>query len=146
MRRRLPKSFFWIDQNIIRSGAWQRLSASSRLAYVALAASCDRDGISIWSASKLMELSACREREEWTANITELENQQLIEKVPESSPPAIRLRELEIQAGRDSTTDVCIAPKPVPGSSTSAAPIIVHTHTTIHLGGKTAHVESGNAD
>lgn len=146
MRRRLPKSFFWIDQNIIRSGAWQRLSASSRLAYVALAASCDRDGVSIWSASKLMELSACLEREEWIASVTELENQQLIEKVPESSPPAIRLRELQTQVGRESIADAGPAPKPVPGPSTSAAPIIVHTHTTIHLGGKTAHVESGNAD
>lgn len=133
MSRRLPRSFFWMDQSVIRSGAWQRLSAEARLAYVALAASCDREGLSIWSAPKLMELAACREREEWGARISELEGCALIERVLDHSPPAIRLRELDSPARGDAVE----APRTTPASAATppAVPIIVHTQTTIHLGG-----------
>jgi hypothetical protein len=132
MSRRLPRSFFWIDQNLIRSGIWLKLSAEGRLAYIALAASCDREGVSIWSAPKLMELSACSEREEWGTRIAELENQGLIERIPDTAPPAIRLREFETPAPRpeSDTFRPVSAPRAL-----STAPIVVQT--TIHLGGST---------
>jgi hypothetical protein len=148
MSRRLPRSFFWIDQSMIRSGAWQRLSAEVRLAYVALAASCDREGLSIWSAPKLMELAACRDRDEWSARVSELESQKLIERVPESSPPAIRIMEFEapvrgpIAEGEVPRSTASSAPS----SPMAAPPIIVHTQTTIHLGGAPSHVEPRTAD
>ena len=141
--RRLPRSFFWIDQGVIRNGAWLKLSAEARLAYVAIAASCDREGLSIWSALKLMQLSASHEREDWDARVSELESQGLIERVREHCPPAIRLREFETPV-RDSTP---AAPKSVSvASASSPAPIIVHTQTTIHIGGTPTHVEPRNSD
>lgn len=143
MSRRLPRSFFWIDQSVIRSGAWQRLSAEARLAYVALAASCDREGLSIWSAAKLMELAACRAREEWGARVSELESCALVERVPEHSPPAIRLKELDSSA----RSDAAETSRSTPALATQfAAPIVVHTQTTIHLGGSGSHAESRKAD
>lgn len=141
MSRRLPRSFFWIDQSVIRSGAWQRLSAEARLAYVALAASCDREGLSIWSSPKLMELAACLERESWGARISELESCALVERVVDHSPPAIRLKELDSSA----RGDVAEAPRPSPAPPTQfTTPIIVQT--TIHLGGNGSHAESRKAD
>jgi len=144
MSRRLPRSFFWIDQSVIRSGAWQRLSAEARLVYVALAASCDREGLSIWSAPKLMELAACREREEWSVRCSELEGCALIERLPEHSPPAIRLKELDLLSRGDAAAEGA-RPTPAPALP-HAAPIIVHTQTTIHLGGNLSHAESRKAD
>jgi hypothetical protein len=143
--RRLPRSFFWIDQGVIRSGAWQKLSAEARLAYVALAASCDREGISIGSAPKLMQLSASRERENWDARVLELESPELIERVTEHCLPAIRLKEFETPLGNSTAA----APKPKPisvSSPTSSAPIVVHTQTTIHIGGAPTHVDPRNPD
>jgi hypothetical protein len=144
--RRLPRAFFWIDQSVIRSGAWLRLSAEARLAYVALAASCDREGISIWTAPKLMELSASGERENWNARVSELEREALIERVPEHSPPAIRIRELEVPPRPVSMDTGMFKPGPLQSLSTAVSPIIVHTQTTIHLGGTLTHVESGKTD
>ena len=138
MSRKLPRSFFWIDQGVIRNGAWLKLSAESRLAYIALAASCDREGISIWSIPKLMELAACQEREIWAERVIELEGHSLVEQMPEHIPPAIKLLGLEVT--------------PVTGGrgpsarELSTAPIVVHTHTTIHLGGQAPHVESTSTD
>ena len=143
--RRLPRSFFWIDQSVIRSGAWLRLSVEARLAYVALAASCDREGITIWSAPKLMALSASGDHENWEAQVSELEREALIERVPDRSPPAIRLRELEAPV-RPGVMDRVTAKPSSLQSMPAGAPIIVHTQTTIHLGGTLTHVESGNAD
>lgn len=151
MSRRLPRSFFWIDQHLIRSGTWLKLSASARLAYIAIAASCDRQGMSIWSRNKLMELSACKNPDDWGPLISELMSHQLIEPLPENSPPAIRLIEFQIEnfesASRSEAQRV-----PAPDATvTSTAPIVVHTHTTIHLGntalgGNAAHVEARNSD
>ena len=144
--RRLPRSFFWIDQSVIRSGAWLRLSAEARLAYVALAASCDREGISIWSVPKLMELSGSSgEHENWHVRVSELEREALIERVPEHSPPAIRLREFEAHARPGALDTGMIKPSPLQSTST-AAPIVVHTQTTIHFGGTLTHVESRKTD
>jgi hypothetical protein len=92
-----------------------------------------------------MELSACGEHENWNTKVSELEREALIERVAEHSPPAIRLRELEV-AVRSTAMDTRML-KPSPFQSPSpAAPIIVHTQTTIHLGGALSHVESGEAD
>jgi hypothetical protein len=151
MGRRLPRSFFWIDQNVIRSGAWQRLSAEARLAYVALAASCDREGLSIWSVPKLMELAACRDREEWGARLTELEIQNLIERMPEHSPPAIHIKEIGAPLRNPNQEAVLPRASVVPHASlaatpSAAAPMIIHTQTTIHVGGAAHHVEPGKAD
>jgi len=153
MSRRLPRAFFWIDQNLIRSGAWGKLSAEARLAYVAVSASCDRDGVSIWSRAKLMELSAIPDPDAWRERLLELEIHRLIEPLPEHSPPAIRLVELNREAAAEAVSrppsDAERAPSsPMAGwgGPVPAAPIIVHTQTTIHLGGKPTHVEPGNPD
>jgi hypothetical protein len=152
MSRRLPRAFFWIDQNLIRSGAWGKLSAEARLAYVAVSASCDRDGVSIWSRAKLMELSAIPDPDVWRERLLELESHRLIEPLPEHSPPAIRLVELDREATAAAVSrpspDAERASSPLAGWSggVPAAPIIVHTQTTIHLGGKPPHVEPGNPD
>ncbi|MGK5085468.1 hypothetical protein WDW37_19445 [Bdellovibrionota bacterium FG-1] len=143
--RRLPKSFFWIDQSVIRSGVWVRLSPEARLAYVALAASCDREGISIWSATKLMTLSACVAHDGWQAKLTELERESLIERVPESTPPAIRLRDFDTQT-RALVVGTQATKTGITPNAPSRAPIIVHTQTTIHLGGTLTHVKSRTAD
>lgn len=152
MSRRLPRSFFWVDQHLIRSGTWLKLSASARLAYIAVAASCDRQGVSIWSRSKLMELSACPDPGDWMPRIQELMGHGLIEILPENSPPAIRLIEFQVEnpesvapsTNRTGPPSRCLPPSP--------SPIVVHTHTTIHLGdaphtgGDAAHVEPRSSD
>jgi hypothetical protein len=140
-----------MDQHLIRGGVWLKLSAAARLAYVALAASCDRQGVSIWSRPKLMELSACLNPDEWGERIRELESHGLVESLPSSSPPAIRLIDLE---GSGLTTGVEIRPSPTstpPVTPTSAWPFVVHTQTTISLGnpsrgGRPADVEPRNPD
>jgi len=144
MSRRLPRSFFWIDQNVIRSGAWLRLSAEARLAYISIAASCDREGLSIWSVPKLMALSGCLERENWNERVSELESHQLIDRVPEHSPPALRIRELEGSHREVPDKSETLRPSSSPhtGSCVAPQPIIVHTQTTIHLGGKNTDAES----
>ena len=78
-------------------------------------------------------------------------NKPEIEPLPENSPPAIRLIELQIEnfesASRSEAQRV-----PAPDATlTSTAPIVVHTHTTIHLGntalgGNAAHVEARSSD
>jgi hypothetical protein len=142
MSRRLPRSFFWIDQQVVRSGIWGALSCVARLAYVALSASVDREGVSIWSKAKLMELAACQDPDEWSRALNELESRRLIESVSENVPPAIRLLNLEpISEQRDSALS---AGKGIPPPST--APIIVHTHTIVRVGGEAAHAEPGNTN
>jgi hypothetical protein len=133
MGRRLPRSFFWIDQHLIRSGTWLRLSAEARLTYIAIAASCDRQGVSIWSRAKLMELAACKAPEEWGFRISELISHRLIELLPETAPPAIQL--IELQPEQD-TACGSAAPSLPPVIATPNPPpqVVVHTHTTIHLG------------
>lgn len=137
MARRLPKAFFWIDQNVIRSGVWKGLSPQARLAYVALAASCDREGVSIWSAPKLMEISGCVEREEWSARIVELEQHRLIEAVPGHVPPAIRVMEVDPPGRTDPADRESSERRAPPTLPSSPASIIVHTHTTIQMGAPT---------
>ena len=145
MSRNLPRSFFWIDQHLIRSGIWLNLGAEARLTYIAIAASCDRQGISIWSRNKLMELSACKDPEEWEPRISELLDHKLIELLPENSPPAIRLIGFQSESPNTGRTGPHRLPDTIP------APVIVHTYTTINLGntrseGTAPHVESRNSD
>jgi hypothetical protein len=140
-----------MDQHLIRGGVWLKLSAAARLAYVALAASCDRQGVSIWSPQKLMELSACLNPDEWGERVRELESHGLVESVPSSSPPAIRLIDL---TGDGVTTGIEIRPNPTsppPVIPAPAWPFVVHTQTTISLGspprgGNPAHVEPRSSD
>jgi hypothetical protein len=149
MTRRLPRSFFWIDQQIIRSGLWMQLSLTARLAYIALSASCDRDGISIWSRSKLMALSGCVDPDEWPGTLIELEGHRLVESLESHVPPAMKLLPLEAEQSSEAdrtTAQVPAASITSPKSAPSVAPVIVHTHTTVHLGGKAPYVESRSSD
>ena len=67
--RRIPKSFFWIDQALIRSGVWEKLSGQARLTFVALSATCDREGLSVWSAQRLQSLSATADAEAFGSSL-----------------------------------------------------------------------------
>ena len=140
MNRKLPRSFFWVDQQLIRGGAWLKLSAPARLAYIALAASCDRQGVSIWSRHKLMELSACQDPDDWGSTLVELESHQLIQLLPECAPPEIRLTELTAESPASSGAEFKSPPgTPAaamagPSPWASSGPLVVHTQTTIHLG------------
>lgn len=137
MSRRLPRSFFWIDQQMIRNGQWMKLSPGARLAYVALSASCDREGLSIWSRSKLMGLSGCQNPEDWQYQLVELESERLIEPAPDQVPPGIRVLELESETSASGKQSFSGAQSfPTGASPIPAGPIVVHTQTTIHLGGK----------
>jgi|HubBroStandDraft_6_1064221.scaffolds.fasta_scaffold332963_3 hypothetical protein len=80
MPRRMPKSFFWIDQALIRMGIWEKLSAQARLTYVALSATCDREGLSLWSVRKLQILAATEDAEAFGSSLSELERMQLVER------------------------------------------------------------------
>ena len=46
MGRPISRSFFWIDQAIVRTGLWVSISTEAVMVYVALSASVDRNGIS----------------------------------------------------------------------------------------------------
>ena len=141
MSRKLPRSFFWVDQQIVRDGRWMKLGCHARLAYIAIAASCDRDGLSIWSRSKLMELAGCKDPEDWQSQVIELHGHGLIEVLLENTPRAIRLLSLDgiVQEPERPTSPSRIR--------SAERPIVIHTHTSIHLAGeKGTHVESGNSD
>jgi hypothetical protein len=138
MSRRLPRSFFWIDQQLVRNGTWVKLGHEARLVYIAISASVDRDGLSIWSRSKLMELSGCRTPEEFQQGIVDLESHRLIEPIPQNVPPAIHLCSLD-------PTEAETAPRGAgSGRGQHASPPIV-VHTTVHIGGDLKNVESGNS-
>jgi hypothetical protein len=147
MSRKLPRSFFWVDQKLIREGLWLKLCPASRLSYIALAASCDRDGVSIWSRSKLMELAGVQDPEQWQTILTELETFRLIEPVAGHSPAAIRL--LTLGSDGEVPRSSSHAPSQVTSPGQHASPLTVHTHTTVYLGGspdRTSHAEPRAAD
>lgn len=81
IKRPMPRSFFWIDQHLIRSGTWEKMSAQARLIYVALSAGCDRCGVNLWTIKRLMDLSAIDCKNSFTAAMTELEEKKLIENL-----------------------------------------------------------------
>ena len=148
--RRLPRSFFWIDQQLIRSGGWSRLCANSRLLYVAVAASCDREGLSIYSRSKLMELSALGDSDEFDRCLEELENQKLIEKRANHVPPAISIASLDpistsstSPSQSDGTSVGGFKPQPQSVQNTlGGTTVVIHTHTTFQIGNRPTNEES----
>ena len=76
MARRVPKSFFWIDQKLIRGGLWLKLSRRGKLLYVALSAACDREGRCHWGREKLMDLAG---EQDFEGGMEELAAHHLIE-------------------------------------------------------------------
>ncbi len=138
--RKVPRSFFWIDQQVIRSGLWQRLSTEAKLAYVALAASVDREGISLWGSKKIMELMGKVEPEIFDSTLSELEGLKLIVRGNELDP-GLRLLNLatEAEAIRSQSTESMSLSRPK-----VAQPIVIQTTTTVTLGG--VDVESRNSN
>ena len=124
MARRMPKSFFWIDQKLIRSGLWMKLTATGKLFYVALSAACDRDGRCSWGKPKLAELAGGTESD-LDCGMTELSSHRLIE-VEDEHGFAVRLLSLEEESAASEATPV--------KAKSEAAPVTVHTHLTINLG------------
>ncbi len=126
MARRMPKSFFWIDQRLIRSGLWVRLSSGGKLSYVALSATADRDGRCLWGKSKLAELAGGSE-DDFEKSLAELCELRLIEVQGASGAVQILSLEEELTGALQTSTQ----PKPI----VSPAPpsVIVHTHLTVNL-------------
>lgn len=129
MSRRMPKSFFWIDQQLIRSGTWEKLSAQARLTYVALSATCDREGLSLWTARRLQSLAATEDIEVFGSSLSELEVVRLIERREQGF--------LVLSADPQSQSLVEHAPKPHPALDKSKSIVI---RTLVQIGG--ADVES----
>ena len=138
MSRALARSFFWIDQNIIRQGVWAGLSAQARLAYVALSASVDREGVSIWSKKKLMEVAACPNPDEFEQGLIDLESRGLIQRHLEAIPPAISICNIPVldgsgpipkpHGGLDKPSSA-LSPSTGPGTS-----ITIHNHINLPSG------------
>lgn len=132
--RQMARSFFWIDQQLIRSGQWAQLSIGAKLAYVALAASVDRQGVSQWSRAKLMLLTGASELTELAKSLIELQEHKLIALPPVDSSVEIRVLSLEAE----STGLKAGPPRSSPSSDVvvSAVPAtMVIVHTTVHIGG-----------
>lgn len=127
MARRMPKSFFWIDQRLIRSGLWVRLSSGGKLSYVALSATADRDGRCLWGKSKLTELTGGSE-DDFEKALAELCELRLIQVQGASGAVQILSLEEEIMGGMDTSAQPKSIASPAPPS------VIVHTHLTVNLG------------
>jgi hypothetical protein len=122
MSRPLPRAYFWIDQTLIRDGIWLKLKIPARLAYIALSASVDRQGVTIWSRSKLMSLAGSGDAEEFEESLNELQSQGLLVRLIDQTPAAIRLCALgDAAAGGSSGQGVEKAKAPT-------LPIHIHTH------------------
>ena len=122
--RRIPKSFFWIDQALIRSGVWEKLSGQARLTFVALSATCDREGLSVWSAQKLQSLSATADAEAFGSSLSELEVARLIER----RESGFLVLSQESQSGLENTRDA----KPLPTLNNGKSIVI---RTFVQIGG-----------
>lgn len=137
--RKMARSFFWIDQQIIRSGTWQRLTKEAKLSYVVLAASADREGVSQWGPQKLTELIGEVEFENFYKSLSELEEHSLIIRSDEG--PRLGVAILSLSEGREH-----FMPKhqQVIASAVASprAPIIIHTTTTVTVG--EVHAERRN--
>lgn len=128
--RKLARSFFWIDQDLVRSGLWLKLSNVERLAYVALAASVNRDGVSLWGSEKLISLAGLS-RQEWEISLTKLVEWNLA-RLPAAGDIGICLVSLDpcndksLQASESLTQRVQgVIPR---------GPFILKTTTTVELG------------
>ena len=131
--RNLAKSFFWIDQELLRSGLWLKLSAVDRLVYIALAASVNRDGVSLWGNEKLQVLASCS-KTDWDESIIKLTEHDLIQ-APQSGENGIILLSFDRSQDGDQTQ------KPRELSSSRKylnleprLPIFIKTTTIVELG------------
>jgi hypothetical protein len=132
--RRVPRSFFWIDQRVIRGGLWGQMSMGAKLAYVALAASVDRQGVSQWSRRKLMELAGGSAPLEFDQQLKELEGLRLVALPAEGAVAEIRMLNIDgdqdLQATQGSLeTGIKRSQVMANGSS-----IVVHTQTVVRIG------------
>ncbi len=125
--RRIPKSFFWIDQALIRTGVWEQLSAQARLTFVALSATCDREGLSVWSARKLQSLSATEDAEVFGSSLSELEVARLIERREQG----FLVLSQDSQSGLENTL-AAPSPKPLPTLNNGKSIVI---RTLVQIGG-----------
>ena len=126
MARRMPRSFFWIDQKLIRSGLWMKLSTMGKLFYVVLSAAADREGRCHWGKTKLAELAGGTEQD-FESGITELSGHRLIKVMDEFAFVEILSFEDE---GSSETSQVALKSLK---SDTGSAPVVVHTHLTVNL-------------
>jgi hypothetical protein len=124
MLRKMPRSFFWLDQKLIRSGLWAELSREAKLFYVALSAGCDREGRCLWGQSKLIALSGAVAGE-FDRSMTELAGRRLIDL---SEANCIQLLSLDEETVESKTLSTPPPPK------TEASQVIVHTHFTVNVG------------
>lgn len=61
--RQLPARFSWMDQRFVREGHLKELGAESACLYLFLVTVGDRNGVSWYSSSKIVELSAIADLE-----------------------------------------------------------------------------------
>jgi hypothetical protein len=138
--RKMARSFFWIDQQIIRSGIWQQLSQEAKLVYVAVAASVDREGISQWGQAKLMGLVGKIEAADFEKSLSELEVQNLVGRGTADKPSLMLL-------GLSDEREKLLASPSHPAASANQRvkpPIVIYTTTTVTLGA--GHAECADAD
>ena len=135
MARRMPRSFFWIDQKLIRTGLWLKLSADAKLVYVALSAACDREGRCLMARPRLSDLAGISNDIDQT--LKELFGLALVEvnHDPHFSVQMLSLDEEALAAEMPSQPAQA-------GASAGPPSVVVHTHLTVNLG---EHVERGTA-
>jgi hypothetical protein len=132
--RKLAKSFFWIDQELVRSGVWTKLPGVTRLVYIALAASVNRDGVSLWGQEKLIALAGCS-TEDWEASLVNLSKYCLVQ-LPGADEIGISLLSLDQQEFRPvakTTADSNNHGNKIVFES--RGPLVLKTVTTVEFGG-----------
>ncbi len=134
--RKIARSFFWIDQQIIRSGIWQKLSMEAKLSYVAISAGANREGYCQWGPQKLIEQIGKLEIESFNKSLEELEATSLISRGSPGESPGIEL--LSLSAVSE------LQPSLPAVNTRSKTPIIIHTTTTVTVG--EGHAERGEAN
>ena len=131
--RKLAKSFFWIDQELMRSGLWLKLSTVERLVYIAIAASVNRDGVSLWGCEKLQGLASCTALE-WNEGVAKLIAHNLIQ-APQSGEVGIILlsfdRNQEIEQSQKLQESVSSKKNT---SLEIRMPFVLKTTTTVEVG------------
>ena len=126
MARRIPRSFFWIDQKLMRSGLWMKLTTTGKLFYVVLSAAADRDGRCHWGKHKLTELAGGTEHD-FESGIAELSGHRLI-KMADEIGFIIEILSLEDDPSQPENPLV-----PAKSDAQSSAPVVVHAHMTVNL-------------
>lgn len=131
--RKLARSFFWIDQELLRSGLWLKLSTVDRLVYIAIAASVNRDGVSLWGNEKLQLLASCT-KTDWDESIVKLIEHNLVQPPPSGENGIILL-----SFDRNQDDDQSQKTRELSGTKKSSnlesrLPIFIKTTTTVELG------------